>query len=179
MPNAIEMLRADHRKVKDLFEQFEQSDESGKKEIVIKTIKELETHTTLEEEIFYPAAQEQIDEEDLIDEAQEEHHVVKLVVAELKKKMSANDKRYDAKYKVMAESVKHHIQEEESELFPRLEGKLDSEELGEQMEARKQELQKPPKRAVGKRTGSRKRRGARKGQRASKRARGKASGGRR
>lgn len=141
MPHAIEMLREDHHKVKNLFEEFKHAEERQTKEqIVESTLHELEVHAALEEEIFYPAAEEQIDEKESIDEAREEHHVVKLLIGELRK-MSAGDERYDAKYTVLAESVKHHIEEEESELFPKLEGKLDSEELGAEMETRKQELQ--------------------------------------
>jgi hemerythrin-like domain-containing protein len=141
MPDAIEMLRADHDKVKKLFEEFKEAEDSRAKEQIVETsLRELEVHAALEEEIFYPAAEEQIDEKESIDEAREEHHVVKLLIGELKK-MSAGDERYDAKYTVLAESVKHHIEEEESELFPKLEGKLDAEELGTEMETRKQELQ--------------------------------------
>jgi hemerythrin superfamily protein len=149
MPNAMEMLRQDHRKVKELFEQFEHAEESqAKEQIVENTVRELEVHAALEEEIFYPAAEEQIDEKESIDEAREEHHVVKLLIGELKK-MSADDERYDAKYKVLSESVKHHIEEEESELFPKLEGQLDAEALGAQMENRKQELQRQPHKRSG------------------------------
>jgi hemerythrin-like domain-containing protein len=181
MPNAMEMLRQDHRKVKELFEQFEHAEESqAKEQIVENTVRELEVHAALEEEIFYPAAEEQIDEKESIDEAREEHHVVKLLIDELKK-MGADDERYDAKYKVLSESVKHHIEEEESELFPKLEGQLDAEALGAQMENRKQELQRQPHKRSGARGAkSRNRSRSRKGrQRAAKKARRKATGGRR
>jgi hemerythrin superfamily protein len=146
MPNAIEMLREDHRKVKDLFEHFEGTESGDKKEIVDTTLRELEIHTSLEEEIFYPAARQALKKtdseegDDLMDEALEEHHVVKLVAAELKK-MRSSDERYDAKFTVLAESVKHHIEEEENELFPKLESHIDGEELGKKMMARKQKLQ--------------------------------------
>ena len=181
MPNAMEMLRQDHRKVKELFEQFEHAEESqAKEQIVENTVRELEVHAALEEEIFYPAAEEQIDEKESIDEAREEHHVVKLLIDELKK-MGADDERYDAKYKVLSESVKHHIEEEESELFPKLEGQLDAEALGAQMENREQELQRQPHKRSGARGAkSRNRSRSRKGrQRAAKKARRKATGGRR
>ena len=144
MPKATDMLREDHKKVKGLFEQFEHAESDEKKQLVATTLQELEIHTTLEEEIFYPAAQEALqdnsEEEDTIDEAWEEHHVVKLVAAELKK-MRSSDERYDAKFTVLAESVKHHIEEEENELFPKLESHIDGEELGKKMMARKQKLQ--------------------------------------
>jgi hemerythrin-like domain-containing protein len=180
MPNAIEMLREDHNKVKELFEEFEHAEEGqAKEQIVENTVRELEVHAALEEEIFYPAAEEQVDEKESIDEAREEHHVVKLLIGELKR-MSAEDERYDAKYKVLAESVKHHIEEEESELFPHLEGKL-AEELGAQMETRKQELLRQPHKRPGARGAkSKNRTQKRKGrQSAAKKARRKATGGRR
>jgi hemerythrin superfamily protein len=141
MPNAIEMLKQDHRKVEELFKQFEETeDDNIKEQICEMTIHELETHAALEEEIFYPAAQPHVDDQELIDEAREEHHVVKLLLGELKK-MSAGDERYDAKYKVLAESVKHHVEEEESELFPMVQDDLDVEGLGQKMQARKEKLQ--------------------------------------
>ena len=146
MPNAIEMLREDHRKVQELFQQFEQADADTRKQIAEQTIQELEIHAALEEEIFYPAAREEVDKEQTIDQALEEHHKKAgeefgaRRLAELKK-MSLGAERYDAKYKVLAESVKHHIEEEESEIFPSIAGRLDVEEVGEQMETRKPKLQ--------------------------------------
>ena len=155
MPKATDMLREDHEKVKGLFERFENAESDEKKEIVATTLQELQIHTALEEEIFYPAAQEALqddsEEEDTIDEAWEEHHVVKLVMAELKK-MDPDDERYDAKFTVMAENVKHHIEEEEGELFPKLEGQLDEEDLGERMMERKEELQQHPSSATRRRS---------------------------
>src|SRR5262249_8131148 len=177
MPNAIEMLKEDHRKVKELFEEFEHAQQDQVKErIVENTLHELEIHAPLEEEIFYPAAEEQIGEKESIDEAREEHHVVKLLIGELKK-MSSDDERNDAKYTVLAESVKHHIEEEESELFPKLEGKIDAEELGAEMETRKEQLQEQSQKRSAKaksRTRTRKSR-----QRRSTKRRKRASGGQR
>ena len=144
MPKPTEMLREDHEKVKDLFERFEEADEGEKQEIANTAMQEIQVHSTLEEEIFYPAAREVLEqngeEAETLDESLEEHHVVDLIMAELKK-MRAKDEHFDAKFKVMAENVKHHIEEEENELFPKLEGQLDDEDLGEQMMARKEELQ--------------------------------------
>ena len=144
MSNAIELLREDHRKVKDLFDHFEARESGDKKQIVDTTLHELAVHTAIEEEIFYPAARRALenidgDQSDAIAEAWEEHHVIKLVAAELKK-MRASDDRYDAKFTVLAEAVKHHIEEEEGELFLKLEGHIESEELGAKMMARKQRL---------------------------------------
>lgn len=159
MPNAIEMLREDHRKVQQLFQEFDQSEDAASKRQIAQTaIQELEMHAALEEEIFYPAAMEQLDEPDLINEAQEEHHVVRLLANELKK-LRGNEERFKAKFTVMAESVKHHIQEEEGELFPQIEDKLDTEEVGQRLEERKQKLQSKPVRRAS-RNGSSKARSA-------------------
>src|SRR5262245_15543087 len=177
MPDAIEMLQEDHRKVKKLFEEFEHAQEDQVKERIVETtVQELEIHAALEEEIFYPAAEEQTGEKESIDEAREEHHVVKLLIGELKK-MSADDERYDAKYTVLAENVKHHIEEEESELFPKLEGKLDAEELGAQMETRKKQLQQRPQKRSAKAKGRTRTRKSR--QRSSTKRRKRATGGQR
>jgi hemerythrin superfamily protein len=183
MPNALEMLREDHHKVKQLFEDFESADQSQSKEAIVKNaLRELEVHAAVEEEIFYPAAKEHVDDEESIDEAQEEHHVVRLLIGELRK-MRAGDERYDAKFKVLSESVKHHIEEEESEMFPQLEGKIDAAELGAQMASRKEQLQREPRARTGRRgtkPGNRTRKKA-KSMRANraKKGRKRASGGRR
>jgi hemerythrin superfamily protein len=183
MPRPMEMLHDDHEKVKQLFEQFEESESDEKKELVTTAIQELEIHTALEEEIFYPAARQALEENsedtETMDEAWEEHHVVKMIIAELKK-MRPNDEHYDAKFKVMAESVKHHIKEEEGELFPKLQGNLDEEEeLGERMMERKEKLQQHPP-SASRATGSRGRSTRRKRRQSSgRKSRRKAAGGRR
>jgi hypothetical protein len=139
-PRAIQLLKQDHRKVEELFEQFEKAEDSrARRRIVETTIAELKVHAAVEEEIFYPALREALDEEEKVDEAEEEHHVMKLLLAELEK-MAPGDERYDAKYKVLAESVKHHVKEEESEIFPEIEDELDNPELGRRMAERKAEL---------------------------------------
>jgi hemerythrin superfamily protein len=142
MPEAVEMLREDHQKVKDLFKEFEKAEENEEKgQIVRAALTALEIHATLEEEIFYPAVREQIDDDDQMDEALEEHHVVKLLIGELQE-MKPGDDHFDAKFKVLAESVKHHIEEEESEILPKAQDTdLDQERLGEEMTERKEELQ--------------------------------------
>jgi hypothetical protein len=185
MPKPMEMLHEDHEKVKQLFEQFEETEFEEKKELVTKVIQELEIHTALEEEIFYPAARQALEENsedtETMDEAWEEHHVVKMIIAELKK-MRPNDEHYDAKFKVMAESVKHHIEDEEGELFPKLAGNLEEEEkLGERMMERKEKLQQRPpsaSRSTGSRGRSTSARGKRKQSGGRKRG-SKAAGGRR
>lgn len=138
--DAIEMLREDHRKVKDLFERFEQAeDNAAKKQICAEALAELRVHTALEEELFYPAVRRVVEDEEEVDEAEEEHHVAKLLISELED-MGLGDDHFDAKFKVLAESVKHHIEEEESEMIPEAEGGLDTLDLGEKMAERKEEL---------------------------------------
>jgi hemerythrin-like domain-containing protein len=156
------MLREDHRKIQELFEQFENADgNEAKKHIAEQALNELEVHAALEEELFYPAVRKEIGEESKIDEAEEEHHVVKLLASELEK-MDPEDERYSAKFKVLAESVKHHIQEEESNVIPEVEGVLDGATLGERMAQRKEQLQqeggssrKGPSRSAGRRSSGR------------------------
>jgi hemerythrin-like domain-containing protein len=117
----IEMLREDHERVKDLFEQFEQAGDSRTKQRIVETaLLELEVHAALEESLIYPVVREEIDEEDLMDEALEEHHVAKMLIRELKR-MKPSDERFDAKFSVLGESVKHHIEEEEKEMLPKAE----------------------------------------------------------
>ncbi len=142
MPEAVEMLREDHKKVKGLFEEFEKAEEDDEKQRIVRTtLNELTIHAALEEEIFYPAVRELIEDDDQMDEALEEHHVAKLIIAELQD-MKPGDEHFDAKFKVLAESVKHHIEEEESEILPKAEEmELDQEALGEEMAERKTELQ--------------------------------------
>ena len=142
MPEALEMLREDHEKVKDLFEEFEKAEEDDDKLRIVRTaLTELKIHAALEEEIFYPAVRELIEDDDQMDEALEEHHVAKLIMAELQG-MEPGDEHFDAKFKVLAESVKHHIEEEESEILPKAEEmELDQEQLGQEMTERKTQLQ--------------------------------------
>ncbi len=136
-----DLLREDHKKVKGLFEEFEQAgDAKMKQRIVEEALAELDVHAKLEEELIYPAIGPEIDDEDLMDEALEEHHVVHVLMGELKK-MKPSDDRYDAKFTVLAENVKHHIKEEESEMFPKAENcDIDWEALSSQVEKRKEQL---------------------------------------
>ena len=145
MPDALQLLRDDHREVKELFRQFEEAENSKQKQqIAEKAIMSLEIHADIEEEIFYPAVRKQDDvESELMDEAEEEHHVARLLIDELKRARKRDDK-WEAKFKVLAESVKHHIEEEESEMLPRAAeaGGAKLAALGEQMEQRKMQLQR-------------------------------------
>ncbi len=134
----IQMLIEDHNHVKGNFESFEQSSDEGKEALLKDTLLALVVHTKLEEQLIYPLMKKV--EEDLIDEAEEEHHVVDFVITELKS-MTAEDAKLDAKFKVLGELVKHHIREEEGEMFPKLKKQdIDFEALAQEMIARKREL---------------------------------------
>jgi hemerythrin-like domain-containing protein len=147
MPDPLMMLREDHQKVKQLFSEFESTqDTTGKWRIAHQAIEELEIHAAIEEQIFYPAfARSMQDMGETVMEAEEEHHVVHVLTEELRE-MDANDPHFDAKFKVLAENVKHHIQEEESELLPKAQqmDRSQLEQIGQQMmelkQAMKQEM---------------------------------------
>jgi hemerythrin superfamily protein len=146
MPNAVEMLKHDHEKVKALFQQYEAAGHRAhrkKQGLAEEVFAELAVHTTLEEELFYPAMKRQTDQDgkDLVVEAVEEHHVVTTLMDELKG-LDPTDERYDAKFKVLMENVEHHIEEEEGEMFPEAEEVLGErlERIGQQMHQRKEQL---------------------------------------
>jgi len=144
LPVALEMLEADHRKVEMLFDQYEEMKEGAgedeKRELSQRICMELKVHTQIEEEIFYPWARENMEEEDLIEEAQVEHQSAKDLIAQLEG-AGEIDETYDAKVKVLGEYVKHHVQEEENEMFPKVESMQEElDELGQEMTARKVEL---------------------------------------
>jgi hypothetical protein len=140
--NAIDLLKADHDNVKELFDQFEKSENAQtRKKIVKQALTELKAHAAIEEEIFYPAVRAHVGK-DLMNEADEEHHVAKLLVAELDDMHGRGD-HFDAKFTVLAENVRHHIKEEENEMLPKAqELKMDFDKLGKTMLARKQQLLK-------------------------------------
>jgi hemerythrin superfamily protein len=149
--DAIALLQHDHEEVEQLFRQFEKLTErahKSKQKIVMKVIRELAIHSAIEEMLFYPAVRTAAmkatvrtlkEAEDTVLESLEEHHVVKWTLTELEK-MKPEDERYDAKFKVLMESVRHHVEEEEDELFPKARRLLGAEmmaELGERMERAK------------------------------------------
>jgi hypothetical protein len=142
--DANQLLREDHRKVKELFREFEREEDKRRKLEIAKTaIQELEIHTKIEEDIYYPAVRMQSDDATtgLVAEAEEEHQVVERLARELKKMRSVNEE-FEAKFKVMAENVKHHIEEEEMQMLPRAaeEGMDRLRELGEEMQLEKARL---------------------------------------
>ena len=117
----LDPLRADHKRVRNLFEEFEAAtDQEEKRRIVALAIGVLVEHAYVEETVLYPAFEPALDEECFLYEALEEHHVMDLLMSELKK-ISADDPRFDAKFRVLAENVKHHIREEEEEMFIQVE----------------------------------------------------------
>lgn len=141
MASAIQLIRRDHKKVEALFDKFDQQKKpEGKIKICEQVIEELEIHTTLEEEIFYPAVRRHLGEEDFIEEAQQEHQDAKDIIAELKE-MGPEDSDLDGKFSKLVESIKHHVAEEEGELLPKVEeSDMDLNGYGEEMAERKQEL---------------------------------------
>ena len=143
--DAITLLSADHAKVKKLFNEFQSlKEEDGSAEdksaLVTQICNELKVHAEIEEEIFYPAVRKAIDDGDLMDEALVEHAGAKELIAQLED-MSPDDELYDAKVTVLGEQIRHHVKEEEGEMFPKAKkAKVDGQALGVQMTERKAEL---------------------------------------
>ncbi|WP_371765034.1 hemerythrin domain-containing protein [Massilia sp.] len=143
--DAIALLTADHREVAEMFEQFEQLGDratASKEKLKDKICKALVAHTTIEEEIFYPAVRAaNVEEgEDMVDEAIVEHAAAKDLIKQLQE-MQPDDDLYDAKVKVLSEQIEHHVKEEEKEMFPKAKkAGLDLLALGQEMALRKQEL---------------------------------------
>lgn len=142
--DAVALLKADHRKVEDLFAKFESArGAERKKALAMQICTELVVHATIEEEIFYPACKGEIEDEDLLDEAYVEHDGAKVLIAEITA-ASPEDEFYDAKVKVLSELIKHHVKEEERRaegLFAEAKAAgLDLDDLGERLAARKKAL---------------------------------------
>lgn len=150
--DATELLEQDHREVESLFEQFEGlEDNSEKSKIAARICLALTVHAQIEEELVYPAARREIDKTDLVDEAEVEHASAKQLIAEIGS-MTPRDDLFDAKVKVLGEYVKHHVREEENELFPKMrEAGLDFYELGRKLAARKTALLIQAKESTGRR----------------------------
>jgi len=141
--SAIDMLKEDHAKVKKAFKEFENLDRSDTEACrqVVKTVcEDMKVHTTLEEEIFYPAVRAAIEDEDIMNEAAVEHETAKMLIEQLEN-TGPDDPQYFATLTVLGEYVMHHVKEEEGEMFPQAKkAELDLDALGEQMKARKEEL---------------------------------------
>ncbi len=142
--DALEVLKADHDKVRSLFVEFraasEADDATKMGEVTAKIFEELETHTAIEERVFYPAVKEAGTElEDLTAESNEEHHVVDLLMAEIEN-LPPTDDQYAPKMKVLIENVEHHAGEEEKEMFPQVRNLFSEsrlKELGAELEREK------------------------------------------
>jgi hemerythrin superfamily protein len=143
--DAIAMLKADHKKVSGLFEEFEKTRSDNKKKTLVAQIcSELTVHAQLEEEIFYPAVKAALRDKELVPEATVEHATLKSLIAQVKD-VEPSGEDYDAKVKVMSEYVKHHVKEEQNEMFPKAQKtRLDMVALRDQMAARKEELLAAP-----------------------------------
>ncbi|ARO87801.1 hemerythrin [Nitrosospira lacus] len=144
--DAIKLLTEDHTKVKKMFKDFEKlcqkNDNRGKEELAAKICGELTVHAQLEEEIFYPAVREAIDEDKLMNEAMIEHASAKDLITQIQS-MKASDPMFDATVTVLGEYINHHIKEEQNEIFPKTQkAGMDLEALGEEIKERKEALLK-------------------------------------
>ena len=144
-PDAVALLRDDHAKVSALFEQYEKSRSATKKQSLVATIcRELTIHAMVEEEIFYPAVKAALKDKELVPEAIVEHSTLKEFIARLDGKLPDGE-WFDAQVKVMSEYVKHHVREEQTEMFPKArKTRLDMAELAKRIVGRKQELMADP-----------------------------------
>ncbi len=135
------MLKADHKQASGLFEEFEAARSSTRKRALVAQIcQALTVHATLEEEIFYPAVKTALRDKALVPEATVEHTTVKDLIAQVQG-AEPDGEQYDAKVKVMSEYVKHHVKEEQNEMFPKAQKtRLDMVALRDQMLARREEL---------------------------------------
>jgi hemerythrin superfamily protein len=139
--DAIALLEADHREVEQLFERFEAAaGDADKRNLAVAICVALKVHARLEEELFYPAAYAVVGDKTLLDEAQVEHASAKDLIAQIEAG-APGEAFYDARVKVLAEYIAHHVAEEENEIFPQCrKRKLDLAALGAVMALRKQEL---------------------------------------
>ncbi|MCK9619204.1 MAG: hemerythrin domain-containing protein [Methylobacter sp.] len=139
--DATALLRADHEHVSDLFEEYEDSRSSAKKKRIVEELcNELTVHAQIEEEIFYPAVKRALKDKELIPEARVEHDTLKGLIAQVEGE-EPDGEMFDAKIKVMREYVKHHVKEEQDEIFPKAKSTdLDMMELGAKLSERKEEL---------------------------------------
>ena len=142
--DAVSLLKADHQKVKKAFEEFKNLGDQAyktKKKLADDICEDLEIHTRLEEEIFYPEFRKAVTgSKPLANEAKVEHDSAKELIRQIKE-MNAEDDLFDAKVTVLSEYIDHHVKEEEEEMFPLLKKtSVDLTDLGKRMEARKQEL---------------------------------------
>jgi hemerythrin superfamily protein len=138
--DAVELLESDHRAVEKLFEEFKNASQDRKAQLVAQICQELKVHMQIEEEIFYPAVKAALKDHELVPEGKVEHDSVKVLMAKVEGAAPGGEE-YEAQVHVMGELIEHHVKEEEEEMFPAArKTKLDLEELGSRMLARKEEL---------------------------------------
>ena len=139
--SALELLKADHEKVTQMFEEYEETHTASKKRKLATEICEaLSVHAQVEEELFYPEVKAALKDKTLVPEATVEHAVMKELIAQIESDEEGGE-MYDATIKVLSEYVKHHIKEEQGELFRKVkQSSLDMAELGERMAARFEDL---------------------------------------
>ena len=147
--DALDLLTADHNRVRGLFARFQEAHEKDDTvqmaELASKIVEELQVHTKIEEQVFYPAVHDLDDLSEIVDEGAEEHHVVDVLMAEMAT-LDPSDPQWVAKMTVLIENVEHHAEEEESEMFPQVRKVTDDatrEEWGRRMETLKKELGAP------------------------------------
>ncbi len=145
-PDALSLLSADHQAVEEMFQDYaslcadDDPDATAKQDLADLICAELSVHAQIEEEIFYPALRQLLDEEALLDEAEVEHASTRELIAQLQV-MEVDDDLFDAKVTVLGEYIRHHIEEEQSELFVEARrAKVDLDDLGQQLRERRQEL---------------------------------------
>lgn len=140
---AIKLLRADHKLVDTLFAQYESSRSKEKKKALVAQIcEELSIHAQIEEEIFYPKVKAALKDSELVPEAKVEHETLKHLISQLDEG-EPGDEAFDAKVKVLSEYVKHHVREEQTEIFPKVKSSnLDLKKLGAELTERKEQLKR-------------------------------------
>jgi hemerythrin superfamily protein len=139
--DALELLKEDHQKVKQLFNEAEEAegDSKKRKQLFDQIDTELEIHTYIEETVFYPAMEQHDELKEMVAEAREEHEEVKTLLEEMES-LAADDEAFDSKLQLLIENVEHHAEEEEEEMFPKAREILDEralEQLGKELEAAK------------------------------------------
>lgn len=139
--DALTLLKKDHKQVSDWFAEYDRTDDDARKqELADQICLALTVHAQIEEEIFYPAAYEALDDDDMLDEAEIEHASAKALVAEIRAG-KVGDPLFDARVTVLGEYVAHHVEEEEKEIFPECRASdMDLKALGQQLAQRKEEL---------------------------------------
>ena len=142
--NALELLKADHEKVQQLFKKAEDANPERQRQLFEEIKQELETHTHIEETVFYPAVKEADELKDMVLESLEEHKQVKTLLREMEN-LTSDSEKFEPKLKVLMENVEHHVQEEEDDMFPMVEDQIPEEtlqRLGSLMQGEKEKVKK-------------------------------------